>query len=108
MTLRIALTSGEPAGVGPELCVAIAQRQLPCEVVCVADSELLATRARQIGLPLALLPYEAGAARQRGAFTICHIPVATASTAGRLDVRNARYVLGLLDRAIDGTLDGEF
>jgi 4-hydroxythreonine-4-phosphate dehydrogenase len=108
MTLRIALTSGEPAGVGPELCVAIAQRQLPCEVVCVADCELLTTRARQVGLPLTLLPYESGAARQRGAFTVCHIPLATASTAGRLDVRNARYVLRLLDRAIDGTLSGEF
>jgi 4-hydroxythreonine-4-phosphate dehydrogenase len=108
--LRIALTSGEPAGVGPELCAAIAQDPLPWEVVCLADRELLAQRARQVGLPLTLRTYEPGQARaqERGSLSVCHVPLATQSTPGRLEVRNARYVLALLDRAIDGAVAGEF
>ena len=125
MTVRIALTSGEPAGIGPELCIAIAQRELPCELVCLADRSLLAARAQQVGLPIELRAYDgrspsAGAelrprgqndhptGHERGTLTVCHIPLAAASTAGQLEVRNARYVLALLDRAIEGALTGEF
>src|SRR5262249_24892995 len=109
MSVRIALTSGEPAGIGPELCVAIAQRKLPCELVCLADRDLLASRARQVGLPLTLAAYTPGpAAPQRGTLSVCHVPLAVGSKAGQLDVRNARYVLALLDRAIEGALSGEF
>ncbi len=108
--LRIALTSGEPAGVGPELCVAIAQRQLPGEVVCLADRELLESRAKRVGLPLAVRPYEPSRfqAHDPGTLSVCHIPLRTESTPGRLEVRNAGYVLALLDRAIEGALAGEF
>src|SRR5215469_13727239 len=108
MSVRIALTSGEPAGIGPELCLAIAQRQLPCELVCLADRDLLAQRAQQVGLQVTLRPYEGVTAREHGTLTVCHVPLATPSVPGRLEVRNARYVLALLDRAIDGTLAGEF
>jgi len=108
MSVRIALTSGEPAGIGPELCLAIAQRELPCELVCLADRDLLAQRAQQVGLRVTLRPYGADTAGEPGALTVCHIPLAAASVPGRLEVRNARYVLALLDRAIDGTLGGEF
>ena len=94
---RIALTSGEPAGVGPEICLAIARRELPCELVCLGDRDLLAERARQVGQPL-----------EPGTLTIEHIPLARPSIPGRLDTANARYVLNLLDRAIDGALAGEF
>lgn len=101
------MTSGEPAGIGPELCAAIAQHELPCELVCLGDRDLLASRAQQVGLPLTLRDY--GRRRSdRGNLTVCHIPLAVESTAGRLEVRNARYVLALLDRAIAGTLSGEF
>ena len=108
--LRIALTSGEPAGVGPELCVAIAQRQLPGEVVCLADRELLESRAKRVGLPLAVRPYEPSRfqAHDPRTLSVCHIPLRTQSTPGRLEVRNAGYVLALLDRAIEGALAGEF
>jgi 4-hydroxythreonine-4-phosphate dehydrogenase len=95
---RIALTSGEPAGVGPELCLAIAERNLPCELVCLADRDLLAERE--------LLARRSPHAR--GALVVEHIPLASPSIPGRLDTANARYVLNLLDRAIDGTLAGEF
>ena len=122
MTARIALTSGEPAGVGPELCLAIAQRALPCEIVCLADRGLLSERAKQVGLAIELRPYDGpvkgsrdGPAdatsrrpHERGTLSVCHYPLAVASRPGRLEVRNAQYVLALLDRAIDGALAGEF
>ena len=107
---RIALTSGEPAGVGPELCLAIAQRDLPCEIVCLADRDLLAERGRQVGLSTVLRPYDEGIRQphERGTLTVCHQSTAATSTAGQLDVRNARYVLTLIDRAINGAQAGEF
>jgi 4-hydroxythreonine-4-phosphate dehydrogenase len=86
----IALTSGEPAGVGPELCAILARQPLPARVVVLGDANLLAQR----GAP-------PGAA-------IEHVPLATPSVAGKLDAANARYVLSLLDRAADGCLAGEF
>ena len=110
MAARIALTSGEPAGVGPELCLAIAQQDLPCEIVCVADRNLLAQRARQVGLTVAFRPYDKGTRQpqQRGTLSVFHHALATPSIAGQLEVRNARYVLKLIDVAIAGALAGEF
>lgn len=58
MTPRIVLTSGEPAGIGPELCLAIARTAAPYELVCLADLDLLAERARQLGWPIALRDYD--------------------------------------------------
>lgn len=107
---RIVLTSGEPAGVGPELCLAVARRKLPGELVCVADRELLATRAQQLGWPVRLYPYDPGAPRSHepGTLAVLHQPLAVDSKPGQLDKRNSRYVLSLLDRAVDGVLRGEF
>jgi 4-hydroxythreonine-4-phosphate dehydrogenase len=50
--LRIAVTPGEPAGIGPDLCLLLAQQQLDIELVVIADLELLAQRAKILGLPL--------------------------------------------------------
>jgi 4-hydroxythreonine-4-phosphate dehydrogenase len=110
MLPRIALTSGEPAGVGPELCLALAQAALPCELVCLADRRLLQERLRLLGLDIALRTYDANLRQPHtaGALTVCEIPASTTSVPGRLDVANARYVLALLDRAIDGAVGGEF
>jgi 4-hydroxythreonine-4-phosphate dehydrogenase len=106
---RVALTSGEPAGIGPELCLAIARRELPCELVCLADRDMLAERARHLGLEIELRDYD-GTARlhEPGTLTIEHHPLAGPSTPGQLDKANARYVLNLLDRATDGAMAGEF
>jgi 4-hydroxythreonine-4-phosphate dehydrogenase len=78
--------------------------------VCLADRELLAQRARALGIPITLRAYEAGAGQphERGSLTVLHQPLAVPSAAGKLDVRNGRYVLGLLDRAIAGAHSGEF
>jgi 4-hydroxythreonine-4-phosphate dehydrogenase len=107
---RIALTSGEPGGIGPELCLAIAREAMDCDLVCLADRDLLAERAQQLSMAVNLQPYDEGtrplhAARQ---LRVLHQPLAAASSPGRLDTRNARYVLSMLDRAIDGTMSGEF
>src|SRR6476660_1396023 len=68
LTPRIALTSGEPAGVGPELCLAIARETLGCELVCLGDRSLFEARAAALKLPVKLAAYDATAARA------AHIP----------------------------------
>jgi 4-hydroxythreonine-4-phosphate dehydrogenase len=107
---RIALTSGEPAGIGPELCLAIARTAVPGELVCLGDRDLLAQRARQLGWQVALHDYHARTQRphEPNTLTVLHQPLGAPSNPGQLDKRNARYVLGLLDRAIDGAVNGEF
>ena len=107
---RIALTSGEPAGIGPELCLAAARSTLPVELVCLADRALLAERATQLGWPITLRDYSPSArqAHEPNTLTVLHHPLAAPSKPGQLDKRNGRYVLDLLDRAIKGTVSGEF
>jgi 4-hydroxythreonine-4-phosphate dehydrogenase len=108
---RLALTSGEPAGVGPELCLSLARRDLPCELVCLADRTLLAQRARLSGLAsIELREYEPAIPRPHaaGGLSVLHVPLGVPSEPGRPDPRNARYVMQLLDRALDGCLSGEF
>jgi 4-hydroxythreonine-4-phosphate dehydrogenase len=79
-------------------------------LVCVADHELLRQRASQLGLAVQLSDYAVGGeiAFASGTLSVLHQPLAVASAAGRLEVRNARYVLGSIDRAVDGCLSGEF
>src|SRR5262249_26346671 len=110
-TPRIALTSGEPAGVGPELCLALAASPWPCELVCLADMTLLEERARRLDLTVTFRPYAvdaAPAARAAGTLVIAHHALAVPSDPGTPEPANAPYVLALLDRAIDGALGGEF
>jgi 4-hydroxythreonine-4-phosphate dehydrogenase len=109
---RIALTSGEPAGIGPELCLALAAMELPCALVCFGDRELLAERAQALRIGVRLRPYEtagrAARAHRPGELAVAHVPLDAPSIPGRPDAANARYVLTLLERAVDGTLAGEF
>ena len=110
MIPRIALTSGEPAGVGPELCLAIAREKLDCELVCIGDRSLLAARASALKLPVALAEYDAGvrATHSPDRLNVLHVPLGATSAPGKLDRANGRYVLELIDRAIDGAVSGEF
>jgi 4-hydroxythreonine-4-phosphate dehydrogenase len=109
-TPPIALTSGEPAGIGPDLCLAVASQAREWPLVCLGDRSLLEQRARLLGLPLVLRDYEAGAAVERaaGSMTLLHQALAAPSVPGRLDRANAAPVLALIDRAVDGCLSGEF
>ncbi|MHB2056570.1 4-hydroxythreonine-4-phosphate dehydrogenase PdxA [Pantoea dispersa] len=108
---RVAITPGEPAGIGPDLAVALAQRNWPVELVVCADGDVLRQRAAQLGLPLTLRDYQPGVAPQpQQAGTLTLLPIATAQpvTAGELTVANGHYVLETLARACDGCLSGEF
>ena len=107
---RLIVTSGEPAGIGPDLCLQIAQRDWTCELIVAADADLLQERAQRLQLPLRIerhdLPQNVPA--RAGILRVLHHPVTAAVRAGQLDVANARYVLGLLDLAADGCLRGDF
>lgn len=91
----IAITGGEPAGIGPDICVALDPAVFKARLVLIGDSEVLGARARMLG-------------RAASSIEIIHVPTATSVIAGQLDVRNSRHVLAVLDRAIDGCLSGEF
>ena len=110
-TLRIALTPGEPAGIGPDLCLLLAQHQLDIELVVIGDPELLAQRAASLNLPFRSRLFNKHDAPQcSAAGEVCILPVATAipSQGGVLDSRNVQYVLNTLDHAIDGCQSGTF
>lgn len=105
----IAVTTGEPAGIGPELCLAIAsQPHLKCgaRLVLLGDRDLLAARAAECGWTLPALPdYQPGTT---ATVSLANIRVVEPVVAGKLDPRNARYVTNLLDRAWAGCASGEF
>lgn len=108
---RIVITPGEPAGIGPELVVQLAQRDWPMELVICADPQLLTDRALALGLSLTLLPYDANQpAQPQRARTLTVLPVAlrAAVVPGQLSVANGGYVVDTLARACDGCLNGEF
>ena len=88
----IAVTTGEPAGIGPELCVALLAEPWECQLVLIGDRSML----------------ERLAGRTLPDSCVIHVPLDAPSSPGRLDPANARYVLAVLDRAVDGCLDGRF
>lgn len=107
---RIALTSGEPAGIGPELCAAVARRAWPCELVCLADRALLAERAAATGAALVLHEYRRAEERAHvpGELQVAQVALAVPARPGQPDPRNASYVLALLDAAMSGAVTHEF
>jgi 4-hydroxythreonine-4-phosphate dehydrogenase len=104
LPVTIAVTSGEPAGIGPDLCVRLAERRWPMRMVLFGDIELLRDRARRLGAGVRLLPYAKGSAAPTGAIEVAHYPL----TAGNPDPANARAVLAMLDAALAGCVAGEF
>lgn len=108
---RIAITPGEPAGVGPDLIIELAQQNWPVELVVCADAALLQDRAIALNYPLSLIPYRADqpAKQQRaGTLTLLSIPLADNVQAGELNAANSHYVIDTLARACDGCLSREF
>jgi 4-hydroxythreonine-4-phosphate dehydrogenase len=104
----LAVTSGEPAGVGPELCLQLATQPWPGRVVVLGDADLLAERLGATGQMLTLRPYQRDVAPPAGVLEVLDVPVSVPSVAGLLDTANARPVLSMLDRAIEGCVSGEF
>jgi 4-hydroxythreonine-4-phosphate dehydrogenase len=110
-TLRLALTPGEPGGIGPDLAITLAQQGYPCEVVAIASPQLLKARAEQLGLPLTIKPYQVDTTPQPlapGELVVCPIELKAPAACGQLNTDNAPYVLETLDRAISGCQSGEF
>jgi 4-hydroxythreonine-4-phosphate dehydrogenase len=108
---RLILTSGEPAGIGPDLCIAIAARDWPCELVVAADANLLEHRARGLQSTVSLVSYQPTDLPRRhqpDSLLVLDVPVATPVQPGVLNPANAAYVLKLLDAAIDGCSSGTF
>lgn len=117
MIPRIALTPGEPAGIGPDLCIRIAQQRWDAELVVVADPDVLAQRARQLGLPLQLHVLEADAMQARcrrgakhsiGTLKVLPVPLAAPVQCGKLNRANAPYVLETLRVASGACLGGQY
>jgi len=107
----LALTAGEPAGIGPELCVQVAQQSWRVPLVVIADPAMLQDRARMLDLPLELLPIGSEApakAASAGCLYIREVALNAPARPGRLDSRNADYVLDTLAHAIDGCLEGRY
>ncbi|HET8700774.1 MAG TPA: 4-hydroxythreonine-4-phosphate dehydrogenase PdxA [Nitrococcus sp.] len=107
---RIALTTGEPAGIGPDLTAMLAQKPTACQLVAVGDPELLEQRAKAIGLPLQTQCFQPGAAADphNGRLSVLPVKLRAAVTPGQLVPANAHYVLETLERAGRGCLDGIF
>jgi 4-hydroxythreonine-4-phosphate dehydrogenase len=108
---RVALTCGEPAGIGPDLCVLLAQREWPCELVVFGSPEVLEHRAGQMNRPLQVENFAAHAPpcpHRPGRLTVLPIPLAAPVETGQIDARNACHVLELLTASAQGCLAGRF
>lgn len=100
---RLAITPGEPAGIGPDLVLLMAQQENEAELIAIADQDLLAQRAKQLNLPIQLIPFEAAApvkAHQAGQLRVVHTPLVNPVTTGQLDSANSPYVLNTLEAAV--------
>lgn len=104
----VAFTPGEPAGIGPDLAVALANRTLPARLVVFADRSLIHERARQLGKQIEVIDFSPDAPRLAGTLCIQHVPLAEAVRPGVLNPGNSGYVLECLRAAAAGCLDGAF
>lgn len=108
---RIALTMGEPAGIGVDLCIQLAQQDLPCQLVAIGSPELLTQRAAQLGYSLQLHEFNAdipAEAHRAGQLTVLPVALAEPAQCGQLNIANSAYVLETLKLATNGCLSGEF
>mgnify|MGYP005990751967 FL=1 len=111
MTTRIAITPGEPAGIGPDLVISIAQQAWPVQLVVVASKELMEQRAEQLKLPITFIDYDENldaTPQAAGTLTILDIPLGQPCVPGTLDTSNGSYVVETLKVASDKNMSGEF
>ena len=106
--MRLAFTPGEPAGIGPDLAVMVAQQPAGRHLVAFADAQLLRQRAESLGLPLQILPASAPTPTTLGQLRVEPIPLAVPAVAGVLDPANSPYVLETIRRATQGCLQGDY
>ena len=108
---RIALTPGEPAGIGPDLCVKLAQLKLPYQLVVVADPEMLNQRAEILGLPIKLNEFNPdlpSLEQVAGLLTVMPVKLAEKAVCGQTNILNSSYVLQTIELAVTGCIEGLF
>jgi 4-hydroxythreonine-4-phosphate dehydrogenase len=107
---RLALSSGEPAGVGPDICIRSAQQAHSADITVLGDPDLLAARAAALGLPLSIDtdPHPAPVAQQAGRMHVLPVKLRGGCVPGKLDPANAGYVIEILERSTDLCLHGGF
>lgn len=104
-TPPLILTAGEPAGIGPDLCVMLARKPPAGRIVILADRDLLSSRADRLGIPFPLPDYAPGG---DAPVSVLSMPVSAPVQPGVVDPANGSYVLQTLRRAVSGCLDNEF
>ena len=104
----LAVTSGEPSGVGPELCARLPERKWPVHLVVIGDAELIEERLERAGRALVVRPWQPGMKPEAGIFDVLHCPLACPALVGRPNPKNAAYVLSTLDHALEGCMRGVF
>jgi len=105
---RIAITAGEPAGIGPDIVLEAARRDWDAELVVFADPDLLRQRAQALRIPVELQPWQASAApraHRAGTLNVHAVPLASPAIAGTLNPVNAAYVIATLRQAVQACLD---
>ena len=104
----LVVTSGEPAGIGPELCLALAHSRWAKQLVVIADPAMLAQRASMLGVDVSLDEYDANASRDNSGLQLLAQSLPSPAVCGSLDPSNAQSLLEGLERAVSGCLCGEF
>jgi len=109
-TPPLAITAGEPAGIGPDLIIQYAQQPLACPLVVIGDAQMLQQRAQQLALPLSLIDYTGQpiTTTAKPQVHVLHTPLEQPCQAGQLEKKNAGYVLRTLQLAVEGCLTRRF
>ncbi|AMO57667.1 4-hydroxythreonine-4-phosphate dehydrogenase [Endozoicomonas montiporae] len=107
---RLIITSGEPAGIGPDLCLILASQSLPVQLVIAADPELLSQRARQLDLNVTLTTFnpEDRQPAKAGELLVAPFSLSQPCLTGQTNPANGQYVLDILSYAVQGCMDGLF
>jgi 4-hydroxythreonine-4-phosphate dehydrogenase len=111
MIPRIALTSGEPAGIGPDLAILLASQNHHCEIITIGSSTLLQERAQQLNLAINIEPFDAASPRsfnKKNILKVLNIALSEDVISGTLNSANAPYVINILDAAIAGCKTNTF
>lgn len=109
--LHIAVTSGEPAGIGLDICALLAHQAISAHIVVLADAEALAARAKLLHIPLNITKYDATHTLQHqgnGTLIVQHVPLQNKAIAGQLDTSNSKAVLDMLTLATQGCVANIF
>jgi 4-hydroxythreonine-4-phosphate dehydrogenase len=109
-TIKLAVTPGEPAGIGPDLIILLAEEKWDAQVVVFADADLIKSRALQLGKKIEIIPFSEGMdyVQQPGQIIVNHIPCAVPVVVGELNTENGHYVLDTLRLACEANMQGKF